>query len=180
MKFGGWVVNPVVGSYPQKVATALGELGETLVGAAYEPIAYLGSQLVSGSTNHAVLALQTIVAGKDVKNIVVMKFNEKGMDCTLYAIEQLVENGGELGGYKFDPKTGKDMPEDALKVFHDVMSGWVGVNVTPIAYLGTKMVKGANVMFLAKVVDVYPGAEPTVKLVVANSLMHTLDFEDVL
>jgi hypothetical protein len=35
-------------------------------------------------------------------------------------------------------------------------------------------------MFLAKVVDVYPGAEPTVKLVVANSLMHTLDFEDVL
>jgi hypothetical protein len=53
MKFGSWEINPIVDAMPQKVATAFSELAETLVGASYEPIAYLGSQTVNG-INHAV------------------------------------------------------------------------------------------------------------------------------
>lgn len=73
---GSWDVKVVVGSLPEKVATAVGELGEKLIGAEYTPIAYLGSQLVNG-TNHAVLAEQVLTTGRDTKNIVVLTFNEK-------------------------------------------------------------------------------------------------------
>ena len=71
---GGWSVNVEVGKMPQKVATAFSKLGD-LVGASYTPIAYLGSQVVNG-INHAVLAEQTVLTGKDTKNIVVIIFNE--------------------------------------------------------------------------------------------------------
>lgn len=52
---GNWDINVVVGKLPQKVATAFANLGETIIGATYTPIAYIGSQIVNG-TNHAVLA----------------------------------------------------------------------------------------------------------------------------
>lgn len=50
---GEWKVEVNVGGMPQKVATAMGEIN--MLGAEYEPIAYLGSQVVNG-VNHAVLA----------------------------------------------------------------------------------------------------------------------------
>ena len=78
---GGWSVDVVVGGMPEKVATAFASLNE-LAGAEYTPIAYLGSQLVNG-VNHAVLAEQLLITGKDTKNVVLVIFNEKESDCTL-------------------------------------------------------------------------------------------------
>ncbi len=176
---GAWEVNPVIGSMPQKVATALGELSEKLVGASYEPIAYLGKQQVNG-TNYCVLAVQTIVTKDPHKNIVLMKFNEKGMDCTLYSIEPLLEEGGAFGGLKIDPKVGKDIDVDALKTFESVTEGWLGMHIEPIALLATRVVKGVELTFLAKVVGVYPGATPEVMLITVNGVTKTLDFEEVL
>ena len=70
---GSWNVNVVTNGMPQKVATAIGALSEKLIGAEYEPIAYLGSQVVNG-TNHAVLAKQILTTGRDTTNIVVIVF----------------------------------------------------------------------------------------------------------
>ncbi len=179
MAVGAWKVEPVVGAMPQKVATAVGELGETMLGAKYEPIAYLGSQLANG-VNHAVLAKQTIVAGVDTVNVVLLKFSEKEMDCSLYAVEPVMQGGAAFGGFTVDPKAGKDIPEDAMKTFKDVTEGWVGVKLDPIALLGSKVTKGVDLVFLAKVTPVYPDAEATAKLVVVNGLTKTIDFVDVL
>ena len=65
---GGWNIGVVTGGMPQKVATAFGKLAEQLIGCEYTPIAYLGSQQVNG-INHAVLAEQTVITGKDTKYI---------------------------------------------------------------------------------------------------------------
>lgn len=180
MKFGGWKINPIVGgAMPQKVATEFVEATEKLIGATYDPIAYLGAQLANG-TNHAILATQKIASGNQQTNVVIMKFNEKGMDCTLYAIEPVLQGGAAFGGYNVNPVTGKDIPEEAMKAFDQVMSGFVGSHSDPIALLGTKVVKGVNYCFICKTIGVYPNAEPTLKLVIVNPLTNTVDFETLL
>ena len=145
---GAWNVNVIVNAMPQKVATAIGKLAETLIGAQYTPIAYLGSQLVNG-TNHAVLAEQYLTTGKDQKNIVLLIFNEKDMDCSLVNIERVVEGGAELGGTQIVGTT--DIPADAQKVFDTVLAGFVGATVKPFALLATQVVKGVNYVFAAEV-----------------------------
>jgi len=137
MSLGGYDINVNTSGMPQAIATAFGKLSETLVGAEYTPIAYLGSQVVNG-TNHAVLAEQLIITGKDTKNVVLIIFNEKPVkdalpEVTLVNIERVLESGAPIGGIKVEPTT--DIPEDALNDFNEVMEGFVGSNVEPFAYL---------------------------------------------
>ena len=176
---GGWDTNVVTGAMPQKVATAVGDLGETLLGAAYNPIAYLGSKQVNGVL-HAVLAEQILVTGVDQHNIVILQFLEKGTDCSLYSIETVLEGGAAFGGLKVDPKVGDEMPAEAIEVFNKVTAVWFGATLHPVAYLGGKMTKGMNNIFLATVTAIAPNAKASVKLIVVNGVMNSIDFIDVL
>ena len=179
MKFGSWVINPIVDAMPQKVATAFSELAETLVGASYEPIAYLGSQTVNG-INHAVLAKQTLITGLDQVNIVIVKFNEKEMDCSLYGIETILEGGPAYGGYNVNVVAGADLTEEFMERFNAVTGGWVGTTIVPVALVATKVVKGINEVYVCTVTPVVPDAKASLKLVTINSTTKTVDFEDLL
>ena len=76
MILGGWNLDEVKGSnLPQKVATDFTAVTGELVGADYEPIAYLGSQQVNG-TNYRILALMRTVTPNAEKKIVKMIINE--------------------------------------------------------------------------------------------------------
>ena len=73
---GGWNLDEVKGcNLPQKVATDLTEVTSDMVGADYEPIAYLGSQTVNG-TNYRILCLQKLVVPNSEKKLVKMIINE--------------------------------------------------------------------------------------------------------
>lgn len=174
---GSWTVNVDVNGMPEKVATAVSALAEQFIGAEYKPIAYLGSQLVNG-VNHAVLAEQTILSGRDTKNVVVLIFNEKGMDCTLVNIERVVEGGNGDGAIEVNVKT--DIPVDAGAAFVKVMNGFAGADVKPFALLATQVVAGINYTFAAELKLVV--AEPVTKVVkvTVNSLRDTIEFEDIL
>jgi len=173
---GSWDIK-ISKNMPEKVATAVGKLADTLIGAEYTPILYLGSQVVNG-TNHAVLAEQLITTGKDTKNVVVIIFNEKGMDCTLVNIERVVLGGGELGGVAINTTT--DIPEDVKAAFETAKEGFVGANVEPVALLGTQVTKGTDYIFAAKVTPVVK--EPSVKvgLVIANDMTGKFSITDLL
>ena len=152
MKTGSWDVNVVTGGMPQKIATAFTMLTENLLGAEYDPIAYLGSQIVNG-TNHAILAEQTLITGKDVKNIVIMVINEKpgdidGTGCSIVSIKSVLEDRGLDGGYNIDAKT--EIPSDAQEVFDKAFAGFVGSNVQPFALLATQVVNGIKYVFAAE------------------------------
>jgi len=179
MALGSWEVKVAVDAMPQKVATAIGELSEQLIGAEYKPIAYLGSQVVNG-TNHAVLAEQTILTGKDTKNVVILIFNEKPneMKATLVNIERVVEQGGEMGGIHVDVQT--DIPEEAKAAFDAGFEGFVGSKVKPFALLGTQVVKGVDYIFAAEVTSVT--AEPVTKvcLVTVNGMTKDIALADLL
>lgn len=76
MVLGGWNLDDIKGcNLPQKVATDFTAVTSELVGADYEPIAYLGSQQVNG-TNYRILALMRAVAPNAEKKLVKMIINE--------------------------------------------------------------------------------------------------------
>lgn len=178
MSLGSWEVDVTVGSMPQKVASAFGKLNE-MVGAEYTPIAYLGSQVVNG-TNHAVLAEQLVITGKDTKNVVLVIFNEKpgDMEDSLVNIERVIEGGAEFGGATVDVQT--EIPEDALEVFNLAAGGIVGSKLEPIALLATQVVKGTNYAFLTKVTPVTLDPVSKIAIVTVNALTKDITFTDLL
>lgn len=174
---GSWEVNVIVDAMPEKVATAVSALAEQLIGAEYTPIAYLGSQIVNG-TNHAVLAEQILTTGRDTKNVVLLIFNEKGMDCTLVNIERVVEGGVGEGGTEINVKT--DIPEEAKEAFDAALTEFVGSSVKPFAYLGSQVVSGIDYIFAAEVTPITENPVKKVAVVTVNGLTNKIYFKNVL
>ena len=167
MSFGKWEVNVSFNSMPQPVATAMAKLNDTLIGAKYNAIAYLGSQVVNG-TNYAVLAEQTLTTNDSEKNIVTIVFNRKpgDLDATLVGIDRVLTGGAEIGGIHIDVQT--DIPEDIQKIWYDCLEGYVGYKFTPIAFLGTQVVNGANYYFVVEATPVVEHPETDVVIAVVN------------
>lgn len=165
MKIGGYVVQVETSKLPQKVASGFGKCFDNWVGASYTPIAYLGSKLVNG-INHAILAEQNLIIGKDVRSIVLVILNEKpgdvdGSTFSVVEIQTYLSSGtGKLGGININPTT--DIPADAKAVFDKHYGGFFGANNTPIALLATQAVNGIAYFFAveSKMV-VSPTAEQT-------------------
>lgn len=176
---GSWNVKISTNGMPQKVATAVSALADKMIGAEYEPIAYIGSQIVNG-TNHAVLAKQTILSGRDTANVVILIFNEKpnDMEATLVSIERVVEGGAPLGGIHIDPKT--EIPTEAKEAWNTAFASFVGSKVDPIALLATQVVNGVNYIFAAEIAPLVPNAESRVVLVTINPTAGSLSFADML
>ena len=74
--FGSWELDEFHGvKLPQKVASAFTAVTGELVGADYQPIVYLGKQLVNG-VNYCVLAVQKLVTARSEKRLVKMIIHE--------------------------------------------------------------------------------------------------------
>lgn len=176
---GGWEINVTVGAMPQKVATAFAQTFEsgTLLGCDYEPIAYLGQQVVNG-INHAVLAEQIVLSGRDTHNVVIVQFNEKGNEVTMTGITPVLEEGAAFGGVDVDVKT--NIPGEAKAALDLCLEGFVGSNVEPFALLGTQVTKGTDYIFAAEVSSVTLEPVKKVALVNANSMQKNLNFETIL
>ncbi|MBR1584845.1 MAG: hypothetical protein IJ662_04835 [Clostridia bacterium] len=72
----------------------------------------------------------------------------------------------------FAPLTGGWTPaedsavaDEALRVFEEGLAGLVGVEYTPVAYLGSQVVAGVNHCYLARARAVSPQAQPYYALV---------------
>lgn len=177
-KFGGWNISVKRDGMPQKVATAFDSLAAQLMGATYEFVAYLGTQAVNG-LNHAVLAQQTVITGKDVNNAVIVVFNEKpgSMDVALTDIRRIVEAGGPLGGVNVNMSL--RIPKEAEEAYKSVREGWVGVNINPIAYVGTKVTKGTNYILIAEVTPVTHNGATELAILTVDPMNHRFEFEKV-
>jgi len=149
---GSYVINVAVNSFPQKVASGFEKVFEGFVGARYTPIAYLGSQLVSNSTNHAILCEQNLVTATDVKGIALVILNEKAGDVrgetlSLVEIKTCLSDKGsaKLGGITIAPST--EISETAMKVFNKHFGGLLGATNKPFAVLATQIVNGVAYFF---------------------------------
>lgn len=67
---------------PQRAASAWCGAMIDLVGASYQPLVYLGEQVVKG-VNHWFIAEQTLITAKPERRVVMMAINEFQGRCTL-------------------------------------------------------------------------------------------------
>ena len=73
---GAWNIDEMKGvNLPQKVQSEFTSVTGGLTGAEYEPVLYVGKQLVNG-TNYCVIAVQTLVTSTPVKRLVKMVIHE--------------------------------------------------------------------------------------------------------
>ena len=162
-------------NFPQKIATAIsGEI--EVVGASYNIIAYLGQQVANG-INHAVLAEQTVLNGKDSKNAVVLIFNEKpnSNDVSLIDIRRIVESGESLGGTQVNISL--DIPPQVVKSVRTALEGWVGAKVNFVAYLGQQVKNGIDYILLTELVSLGPTDYTELAILVANDLNKSVRFD---
>ena len=72
---GGWNIDEMKGvNLPQKAQSAFTAVTGGLVGADYEPVLYVGSQVVNG-VNYCVIAVQTLLTATPEKRLVKMVIN---------------------------------------------------------------------------------------------------------
>ena len=63
-----------------------------------------------------------------------------------------------VGGWKLTEDAA--LTQESQEAFDKAMEGFVGVDYTPLALLGTQLVSGTNYCFLCEATVVYPGAQP--------------------
>lgn len=175
MSLGGWEVK-VSTNFPQKVATGIAQFEEQIIGAEYEAIAYLGSQVVNG-VNHAVLAEQTILSGRDTKNAVVMVFNEKpkSMDVSLVSINTVVTGGHGPGAIEVDMSA--EIPAEAKVAFAKATEGFTGSKIEPFAYIGKQVTKGIDYLFACELTSVTQNPTNSISIVTVHSMDNKLSFK---
>lgn len=72
---GGWKIDEMKSvNLPQKAQSAFTAVTGGLVGAEYQPVLYVGSQVVNG-TNYCIIAIQTLVEPNAEKRLVKMIIN---------------------------------------------------------------------------------------------------------
>ena len=127
-----------------------------------DAVLHLGSQLVSG-TNHCVLCRGWVLnfVYEDLECKTEIK-RSVPMDVAALAeaeIEEIGEPAGmTLGGWSLTDDG--SLSDAAQSAFAKAMEGFVGVNYTPVALLGTQLVSGTNYCLLCEAAVVYPDAKP--------------------
>lgn len=156
---------------------------EGLLGVNYEPIAYLGSQVVAG-LNHCFLCKATVVyPGAQPTYKLVYIYEDLNGNTEVTDIVDLAGDGSEVlpGGWSIAEDAA--MTEDVQAAFDKAMESLLGVDYEPVAVIGSQVVAGMNYKILCRSTVVAPGAQPGYSLVtIYNALdghAEVLEITDV-
>ena len=154
-KFGGYeLINKPATSLPQDLATALSSINGELLGASYEPIWYVGKQLVNG-VNHKLICRQVRTTKNQDQAVVSLVVNiPAGSHGDKYSIVEIVEE--------------ENLDQDMQYAFDMALRPMVGAIYKPLAYIGKQIVKGTNFYFLCSTCRVHPSAKPYATVVCVN------------
>lgn len=164
---GGWTA-PESPEVPDEVRTLLEKAAQGLVGAEYEPVAYIGSQLVAG-TNYALLCRITPVVPDAVPHYSIVTLYED-LDGNVSITETLDSQAegeavaGEMTGAWENPES-PAMTDAAKTALDKATEKLVGAEYRPIALLSTQLVSGTNYSILCQVTPVVPDAESSYTIV---------------
>ncbi len=182
---GGWAVDEEFtgAQIPEDAEDALTKACEGMDGAAYEPVAYLGSQVVAG-VNYALLCKVTPVVPDAQPHLCVVKvykdlnggaeiLSAVDIDVSKYTEGTSLEfpEAGLAGGFTFAEASGSALNEAEQAAFDKALEGMDGVGYAPLACLGHQVVAGTNYAILCKATRV--SAEP------AEALAVLIIYEDL-
>ncbi len=166
---GGWSMaeSPDV---TEEVSALLEKATDDLLGAAYSPVAYIGSQPVSG-TNHALLCTITPVVPDAVGTYaVVILYEDPHGNVEITKIlnseaeaEIPVDSEVLLGGWTAPESL--TVTEEAEAALAKASEKKLGADYEALALLATQVVSGTNYSLLCRVTAVTPEAEPACMIV---------------
>ncbi|MBR3275634.1 MAG: hypothetical protein IKG08_03345 [Eubacterium sp.] len=159
---GSWTLTTEAGApMPDEVAEAFDKADKAHLGMNFEPVAYLGSQVVSG-TNYMILCRGTTVTAQPVTGLkmVTVYVNTSGeaeiLSVTDLDIAALAERddaegtpAGLTGGWTPAEMPVANLPAEAANAFTKAMEGFTGAGYDPTAVLATQLVSGTNYAILA-------------------------------
>ena len=170
---GGWTIDELAVSgaqLPDEVKEAFEKAMTEYVGMDFKPIAYLGSQVVSGS-NYMILCEGTMVTAEpttELDVVTIYKDLNGNAEITnvapldLGAIENTENANADtqqlMGGWTPQFTGSSEVPAEIKKVFEGALEGLVGVGYEDEVCLATKVVSGIEYAFLTKATTVT--AEP--------------------
>ena len=157
-ELGGWSLDMhSANMLPQDVATGFAAATEKLVGAKYVADAYIAKQLVNG-TNHLMTAKITqVTASAPTTRILPVVLNIPAGDVT-----------GEKATIRAVQNTGISDELNASITALLEASPRLGIEIKPILYVASQIVKGVNHYILCETRSVYPNAVPTTMMLVVN------------
>ena len=182
---GGWT-EPESTEVTDEVKNLLNKATAQLAGGTYEPVAYIGSQVVAG-TNHRILCKFT-PATKDPKTTYAIVTVYEDLEGNAEIIEILHSEAEVMvkeevidGGW-FAPETSK-LSKEVLDVLKKASANVAGAVYTPVVLLGTQVVAGFNYSMLCEITPVTENPESHYAIVVVNqsadgttSILETYDF----
>lgn len=154
---GGWTRADVVALTVEQ-QELLEKATEGLLGARYIPVAFLGSQLVSGS-NYALLCRVAPVTADPVETYAIVKlYKDLSGNVSLLDVSDsgVPTNISELpGGWQ---QCEAPIVNDELQALFDkALEGYTGMGFRPVALLATQTVSGTNYCFFCESVPVDGG-----------------------
>ena len=142
---GGYeIVNKPANELPQDLTSAVSNINGGILGATYQPIWYVGHQLVNG-TNH-LLICKEIRSTKDKNTCIVglvINISASGKDATVVEIIEEAKLSAEV-----------------QVAFLAAEKQLVGVGYKPLAYVGSQVVKGVNHYLICQAKGIYPNSTP--------------------
>ncbi len=162
---GGWTVHSdaTVYTLPEGAQAAFTKAIGAQDAIDAKPIALIGQQVVSG-TNYAILAeVKPLIEGGDIvptlQVLVVyadLQGNASLLETLPFDLGALAENSDAAlpletlaGGWAAPAEyTAVTLPEDVQAVFDMALDGYIGLQQTPIAYLGRQLAAGSNYAIL--------------------------------
>ncbi len=184
---GGWTKaeDPVV---TDEIKALVEKATGGMTGAAYSPVAYIGSQVVSG-TNHAILCKCTPVTPDAVPTYAIvviyedLEGNAEVTEVQNSKAQAPADSEQEVTGGWTDPES-PAVTEEARAALEKATKDLDGAGYNPIALLGTQVVSGTNYSILCEITTVSPDAQPTYSIVTVYEdlegnaeITETFDFE---
>ena len=83
-----------------------------------------------------------------------------------------------MGGTVIDVQT--EIPAEIQEVWDAAFEGYVGYNLSPIAYLGSQVTKGTNYLFVARAIPVIAEPIKQVMIIAINPMTKAISFADLL
>ena len=160
-KMGSWAV-PEDSTVTEDHKKIFNNMTSKLDGFFFEPVAFLGSQVVAG-TNYCFLCEPTVKGngGLNAHSLVYVHVDLKG-EASLLSEERLVLPGTENAG-KEEPVTGgwsyaesTEVTDKVKEIMKKATETLTGETYEPVAYVGSQVVAGTNHAILCK-------ASPSVK-----------------
>ena len=135
------------------------KLNGQLAGATFEPVAFLGSQVVAGM-NYRFLAKETATVpdAKPVYAIIeIYKDLDGNVSVNNIRASKVEAPTEQLAGGFTEPES-YEIPAEVKTAMDEALAELTGVNYEPVAYLGSQVVAGSNYRIFCKSTLVTPDA----------------------